>query len=849
MTSPEALLPFFFAMVDATESTFDPDTMCRVDADIFDFNLQHDEGQIPYLDITIKNPYVGLLTPSRPTWCWFSYQSPNGSGIAPLFFGELLGIPSNLFQELITIKYIARPMNYIEAKQAVAETLKVVPNYDPIFLSIEKRDDPDAILEGWSSLYHVDRTSLTVTASDILTGEDGTIVFEENDAFYDSVSLEVGEAPLNNVQVQADVHWTQRCIGYVDGPDVNLQTYTGDTFMSDWPKPGAGLGGGWTVETSFVDDVYQVGLTPMASNNTSWTNTDPESGDCSTQSTSTSASWPALNSPSPLTYLMTQSYKGGVCDPFGDPPDQPPVNTPAAVSLTGLVVPLWVLNCSWTLRYEAHREYSELAIIDILANTQPVLTSPTVEQDTELLKVSGADIGNPLVVYNAWSDYLGAAVGLATIIFPNDPVTPGGLSYQVCIQAGTAGTIEPTFSDVPGIVTDDNTVQWASLGESPMDNIPEMEFGQTLSPGIYIYQQQVFDSNLGTLVETGNASYYLITQTTTIPADYVSVTYIPPTTSNDEATPAPITVNTEQFDPPEGAVYLGNNPPPYLGIPIGGSPDFVVANNYFPSDRGQQSIQYLICKARARIRQRARCIKLSWDCPFDYAVGASCRMNATLYDPRLPGTTATGKIISYSMKGDGTTGVLLGHVEIGVSAGYNGTVEAIEGTPVYVNDGYVNPGYQLYEGATIAVFPTDTNDISYSPPVYAPFDDGLKFPLNSLPSDGGTFSGSLAQQIKAINAAAPISSQLAADPAIFQMPPPASDTATDTGLSPSAAWWLVEQQLYWTTQTIPYVMQANAISWTILVDNVQNGPFSGAYFISTSLLEVPEGMNLAATGA
>ena len=31
-----------------------------------------------------------------------------------------------------------------------------------------KRDDPDNILEGWSALYHVDRVSLKVSASDIL---------------------------------------------------------------------------------------------------------------------------------------------------------------------------------------------------------------------------------------------------------------------------------------------------------------------------------------------------------------------------------------------------------------------------------------------------------------------------------------------------------------------------------------------------------------------------------------------------------------------------------------------------------------------------------------------------------
>lgn len=858
-----ALTPFFFAMVDSDQTTFDASMMNVVDAQIFNFHLQHDEGQIPWLEITIQNPYVGLLSASRKTWAWFSYQPPDGSSIIPLFFGELVGIPSNLFDEIITVKYIARSMEYIQLKQAAAETLKQFPNYDPIFLTVDKRDDPDAILEGWSALYHVDRTTLAVTASAILVGEDGTIVFEEGDAYYDGVSLELGEAPLNNVQVQMDVHWTQRCIGYLNGPDVNVVTYTGDTFMGDWPKPGQGLGGGWTVESSFVNDVYMVNLTPMANYSFTWTlggkgGSDFNVGDCSTASSSSSASWPALLSPNALSFTMTESGNSGICDPFGDPPDQPPVNVGASWHVTGMVVPQWTLNCSWTLRYEARRTYTEQVFIDIQANTQAVLTSPTVEQDTETIKISGADVGQPIVVYKAWTDFAGKSVELATLCFPNDPITPGGMSYQVCVQAGVAGTVEPIFSDVPGVTTDDNYVVWASLGESPLENIPEFEFAMNCSPGIYIYQQKVFDPNQGALVETGNASYYLVTEQTQVTSTYTQVTYVPPVTDSDQATPAPITINIEQFDPPSNTVFLGNNPPPYLGIPIGGSPDFVTANNYFPSDRGVQSLGYGICRARARMHMRARCIKLAWDCPFEYVTGLSCRMNATLHDPRLPGGIATGKIISYTMSCDGQSGQLKGHVEIGVAAGFGGTSIVTPGDPEYVETGYIETVsnyqygdmYQDWTNPIIQLFPTDDNDISFTPPEYAPFDDGLIFPLTSLPSDGGIFSGDAATQAEVITKAAPISSLLAEEPNLFNFPTPSSDNASVSGtITPAAAWWLVAQQIYYTTQTVPYVMEANPVSWTITIDPVVNGPFNGAYTVTTSTLEIPMGIDLTASGS
>ena len=98
----------------------------------------------------------------------------------------------------------------------------------------------------------MDRVTLETTASDILEGEDGLIVYTEADALYDSVALTLGEAPLTNVQVQGTVNWTQKYTGFIDGPSVNIQSYT-MTFIEDWPKPGTTYNGGWTVEASFVN--------------------------------------------------------------------------------------------------------------------------------------------------------------------------------------------------------------------------------------------------------------------------------------------------------------------------------------------------------------------------------------------------------------------------------------------------------------------------------------------------------------------------------------------------------------------------------------------------------------------
>ena len=89
-------------------------------------------------------------------------------------------------------------------------------------------------------------------------------------------------------------------------------------------------------------------------------------------------------------------------------------------------------------------------------------------------------------------------------------------------------------------------------------------------------------------------------------------------------------------------------------------------------------------------------------------VGLSCRKNATIEDPRLPGGIVLGKIVGYEMTGNGDDGEFLGKVTINSAvgngarcghAGHRGSTARDEGgTPVYVESGYVDLGYQHYEG-------------------------------------------------------------------------------------------------------------------------------------------------------
>jgi hypothetical protein len=180
------------------------------------------------------------------------------------------------------------------------------------------------------------------------------------------------------------------------------------------------------------------------------------------------------------------------------------VNIPAKINSEGTLALLWTLNCVMYLRYDAKREYTESVTIDVAANVQATVTSPSVDQNTEVMKISGANVGLPLVSIDAWSDFAGIPVQIGQIILPNDRTTVAGNSYQICVAAGTAGIVEPVFSDVPGDLTTDGTVIWACIGEA----VPSTQVAWTDSTPvpigeIVLYEPKVFSNASGAFEPTG----------------------------------------------------------------------------------------------------------------------------------------------------------------------------------------------------------------------------------------------------------------------------------------------------------------------------------------------------------
>lgn len=155
------------------------------------------------------------------------------------------------------------------------------------------------------------------------------------------------------------------------------------------------------------------------------------------------------------------------------------------------------------------------------------------------------------------------------------------------------------------------------------------------------------------------------------------------------------------------------------GLPIGD----IRRNSYFNTARGKQSVAFLLQCARSRLLFAARTGRLTFEVPFENATGLSCRLGAVVNDVRLPGGSVAGKIVEYSFEmSEG--GQMLGSVTVASAIGKGNSLVPIGGTPTYVEEGYVDAGYQFYEGADVV---PAAGDVSYKDYRFVPDDDGLNF--------------------------------------------------------------------------------------------------------------------------
>jgi hypothetical protein len=340
---------------------FNPAVHNRFDEQVFQWDVSQTEGDLASARIDIINPREGLLNEERDQWAWLSVNL--AGSITPLFYGRIVGAPEDMQDEIVRLQFVARPEGYEAAKVAAANALRVHPYYDPIWVNPANIDDPDTVLEARPALWHVDRITHAVTASNIIVGEGNTIELGPDDIFYESLDISFRGRPANRVTVEAEVFWDQAAVGTVDvtqplldafaaaGSAGNLATtFTGEGLERTWPLPGARIGAGWSVGATVLQRVD--------------------------------------GSAVPQQVKTFQIADGGVG-----------------------AFPLWSFRVSFPVNYEIARSRSEVVRFSFEADTQRLFTEPS-DDETITVNLASTQIGEPIDESGAtplrdirWSSY------------------------------------------------------------------------------------------------------------------------------------------------------------------------------------------------------------------------------------------------------------------------------------------------------------------------------------------------------------------------------------------------------------------------------------------------------------
>lgn len=418
---------FYVAWVNSTETTFGPEHMVE-DELIFSFKLTHDEGQFATLELEIINPHIGLLAPGRPFWLWLSWS--DGTTVTPLFFGRLVGIPSSLLADVITITLVAKPIDYTEQRLAIAAGLRVLPFFDPIFIDEKSREDPDTALEGYSALYHVDRVTHQVSISDVIAGEDGVEEFTPNDVFYDGVSLELAEAPLMVCEVDATVNWVQ-CdhTGVIEFRKEQFNPLS-TAVADDMPQQELNMGNGIIIKQAL-----------NSNGNTSTSKKDPNSGsvhwewqnqeethaDGDSMSASVDYSWQNLPADFTNKDTLGSVITGAETErTYTSVTGDPQTGTAASETLTlkktfnvlavdkALAQPV---ATDMEIGVEVEQSRTEVLHVRVLADVQPILTEATETENNikEKLSMQASDVVAEGVLTASDGVYFSTARGLQSL--------------------------------------------------------------------------------------------------------------------------------------------------------------------------------------------------------------------------------------------------------------------------------------------------------------------------------------------------------------------------------------------------------------------------------------------------
>jgi len=252
----------YFAAVDAGD-VYNPGIHSVEDEEVFSIQIDHSEGQFATCEVEIQNPSEGLLSPSRKKRVFISIE--NGGSPKLLFSGRITGSPSDLATETIVITYIGQPEDWESVQDVFLQAEKVDPLYNELFIPPDRRNNSEEILAARPELLHWDRATNALSLSNIIEG--GTLLDIGGEFMFDTLRTDLGDPPVNAVDINIEVQWEQQGAGTVDcgeaivaeftntggAPSPQINSLTPLAFEAAWR--GARIPLGYTLEESSIDPV------------------------------------------------------------------------------------------------------------------------------------------------------------------------------------------------------------------------------------------------------------------------------------------------------------------------------------------------------------------------------------------------------------------------------------------------------------------------------------------------------------------------------------------------------------------------------------------------------------------
>lgn len=253
---------FFAAFVEDLYVTFDESIHAVNDLDIFTLEISQEEGQFSKAIIEIENPGTSYLLSLGKKNIIIS-EAQNGF-VTPIFRGSLVSVPSRISGQYATLEFIGKGNQTDEAINALASQLRAGDFYDNLYVD-DDNNDPEIAIEASPLEYFVDRKTLNVSFSHILTGS--KYIDIQDNFLEDSFDMEIGELPVSQLKQVVEVEFEQRAVGKTNiagqiknrfvqkfGTDNfgRIETLTPEDFEANFPTEGIGQNTGWSlVESDF----------------------------------------------------------------------------------------------------------------------------------------------------------------------------------------------------------------------------------------------------------------------------------------------------------------------------------------------------------------------------------------------------------------------------------------------------------------------------------------------------------------------------------------------------------------------------------------------------------------------